>query len=152
MPFIRYGVQDIGVAMADECPCGNKLPLMKVVEGRRNSFLIFPGGHVVAPMSLIEAMKAFRFVREIAQYRVVQRKIDLVEIFVKKGHDKVDEESLARTLITNILEELPNVERVDLSGVRFDVRFVEDLPLAGRGKLNVVISNVRSDLKGTVLE
>lgn len=150
MPFIRYDVQDVGVTMEDECPCGKKLPLMKVVEGRNNSFLVFPGGHIVTPMSFIETMKAFRFVREIAQYRVVQDKIDLVEIYVKKADDKVDEESLRRTLITNILEGLPKVEGIDLSGVSFEVKFVDDLPLAGRGKLNVVVSNVKSDLKGTL--
>ncbi len=144
MPFIRYGVGDIGVPIDDECSCGRKLPLMKVVEGRSNSFLVFPNGHVVAPMSFIETMKAFRLVKEIDQYRVVQKREDLVEIYVKKTNDSVNEERLRNWLVANILEGLPKVENVDLSQVRFEVRFVDDLPLTGRGKLNVVFSHVQA--------
>lgn len=140
MPFIRYGIQDVGVPMDDECSCGRKLPLMKVVEGRSNSFLFFPDGHVVAPTSFIEIMKAFRLVKEIDQYRVVQKREDLVEIYVKKTSDSVNEERLRNWLVANILEGLSKVENVDLSKVRFKVRFVEDLPLTGRGKLTVVFS------------
>jgi phenylacetate-CoA ligase len=140
MPFIRYGIQDVGVPIDDECSCGRKLPLMKVVEGRSNSFLFFPDGHVVAPTSFIEIMKAFRLVKEIDQYRVVQKREDLVEIYVKKTSDSVNEERLRNWLVANILEGLSKVENVDLSKVRFKVRFVEDLPLTGRGKLTVVFS------------
>ena len=35
-PLIRYAVGDVGVPVDGECPCGRKLPLMKVVEGRRD--------------------------------------------------------------------------------------------------------------------
>lgn len=144
MPFIRYGTMDIGVPIDDECPCGRKLPLMKVVEGRSNSFLIFPDGHVVTPMSFIETLKAFKLAKEIDQYRVVQKKRNLVEIYVKKSSDSVDEDRIGSWLIANILDGLPKVERVDLSEVTFEVKFVDELPLSGRGKLNVVVSHVQA--------
>ena len=144
MPFIRYGSMDIGVPMDDECPCGRKLPLMKVIEGRSNSFLTFPDGHVVTPMSFIEILKAFKLVDEIHQYRVVQKSKSLIEIYVKKTGDKVDEDKVRSWLIANLLDGLPRVERVDLSEVTFKVKFVDKLPLTGRGKLNVVFSNVQA--------
>ena len=144
MPFIRYGTMDVGVPINDECPCGRKLPLMKVVEGRSNSFLVFPDGHVVAPMSLIETMKAFRLVKEIDQYRVVQKTRNFVEIYVKKTNEKVDEDRIGSWLLANILDGLPKVEKVDLSQVTFEVKFVDELPLTGRGNLSVVVSHVQA--------
>ncbi len=144
MPLIRYGVQDMGVPIDDVCPCGIKLPMMKVVEGRSNSFLVFPGGRVVSPMSFIETMKAFSYVKEIDQYRVLQKSENLVEISIKKTNETVDEQKLRKTLLTNIVSGLPKVENVDLSGVEFDIKFVDELPLVGRGKLSVVSSNVEA--------
>jgi phenylacetate-CoA ligase len=143
MPIIRYGVRDIGVPIDDMCPCGNKLPLMKVVEGRSNSFLVFPHGHIISPMSFIETLKAFCYVNEIDQYRVLQKKEDLIEIWVKKTNENVDEGLLEERLIKNIHEGLPKVENVDLSEVQFKVKFVQELPKIGGGKLNVVISDVQ---------
>jgi len=142
MPFIRYGTMDIGVPIDEECPCGRKLPLMKVVEGRSNSFLVFPDGHVVPPMSFIETLKAFMLTEEIDQYRVIQKSKNFVGIYVKKTRENVDEEKIRSWLLTNILDGLPKVEKVDLSEVTFEVKFVDELPLSGRGKLNVVVSHV----------
>jgi len=144
MPFIRYGTMDIGVPIDEECPCGRKLPLMKVVEGRSNSFLVFPGGHVVSPMSFIETLKAFTLTGEIDQYRVVQKSENFVEIYVKKTKEDVDEGKIRSWLLANILDGLPKVEKVDLSEVAFEVKFVDQLPLSGRGKLNVVVSHVQA--------
>jgi len=146
MPFIRYGTQDLGVPVSDSCPCGIKLPLMKAVEGRSNSFLVFPDKHIVSPMSFIEILQAFRFVKEISQYRVVQKTNDLIEIYIKKTLDDVNEQSLTRTLLTNLSEGLPKVENVDVSKIKFEVKFVNDLPLTQRGKLNVIVSQVQSNL------
>lgn len=143
MPLIRYGMKDIGIPMDDMCPCGKKLPLMKVIEGRSNSFLVFPDGHIVSPMSFIETLKAFRYLDEVEQYRVLQKKKDLIEIWVKKVNNAVDERNLKKRLVSNIQEGLPKVENVDLSQVRFEIKFVEKLPTLGRGKLNVIMSDVQ---------
>jgi len=142
MPFIRYGVRDVGIPVDDECACGRKLPLMRVVEGRSNSFLVFPDGSVVSPMSFIEILRAFELVNEVEQYCIVQQSRNLVEILVKKAYDDVDEERVRKWLLGNVLEGLPRLENVDLSEVRFEVKFVDDLPTTKRGKLNVVVSNV----------
>jgi len=144
MPFIRYGTNDVGVRLDGNCACGRNLPLMSVAEGRNNSFLVFPDGHIVSPMSFIETLKAFVLVKEIEQYRVVQDRKDMVEILVKKAHEGVDEERIRAWLLTNILRDLPKVENVDLSGVKFEVEFVDDLPSTRTGKLNVVTSKVNS--------
>ena len=120
---------------------------MELINGRRNSFLVFPDNQVVAPMSFVEMVHAYSFVKEIGQYRVIQKRKDLVEIYVKKVNDSVDEKSLSERLLTNILKGLTEVEKVDVSKVRFEVEFVDEIPLSLRGKLNVIVSYVQSDLK-----
>jgi phenylacetate-CoA ligase len=142
MPLIRYGVADIGIPVDDECPCGRTLSLMKVVEGRSNSFLVFPGKHIVAPMSFIEVLKAFTLSEEIEQYRVIQKSENLVEIYVKKTSKYVDEEKIRSQLLANISNGLPRIAEVNFPEINFEIKFVEEIPLSGRGKLNVVFSHV----------
>jgi phenylacetate-CoA ligase len=140
MPFIRYGIKDIGIPIDDECPCGVTLPLMKMVAGRSNSFLTFPNGDRVGPWAIIEHLKAFMRVKEIDQYRVIQKKRDLIDIYIKKGNDQVDEEKLANFLTSNIRDGLQNFEKIDVSEVQFNVKFVEKLETTSRGKQNVIQS------------
>ncbi len=40
MPFIRYAIGDVGVPSDEICSCGRTLPLMKTVEGRKDSLLV----------------------------------------------------------------------------------------------------------------
>ena len=58
MPIIRYNIRDIGVSMDDECSCGVTLPKMKMIEGRRNSFILLPNGTAISPWKFIEEMTA----------------------------------------------------------------------------------------------
>jgi phenylacetate-CoA ligase len=144
MPFIRYGTRDICTPLDESCPCGRALPMMRVVQGRDNSFLVFADGHIVSPMSFIEILKAFLLVKEIEQYQVVQNGLNKIDILVKKAHKDVDESHLRDWLLANISHGLPRVENVDLSGVTFNVKFVDKLSLTPRGKLNVVTSNLNA--------
>jgi phenylacetate-CoA ligase len=142
MPLIRYGTRDIGTPLDGYCPCGRSLPLINVVEGRENSFLVFPNGHIVSPMSFIETLKAFLLVKEIEQYRIVQDKVDKITILVKKANEEINESRVRNWLLANIFHDLPRAENVDLSAITFEVKFVDKLPLTQRGKMNVVTSNV----------
>jgi hypothetical protein len=94
-------------------------------------------------MSFIEALQAFNFVKEIDRYKVVQDKKDSISILVKKTSPDVDEKVIATTLLSNIRVGLPKMAGVDISEVKLEVKFVDDIPLTARGKLNVVVSNVR---------
>ena len=142
-PIIRYNVKDVGVPISDECSCGINLPLMKVVEGRVNSFLVFAGNRVVNPMRFIEILGAFSLIEDIEQYRVIQEKIDKIRIIVKKSNNTVDETKLRNVLLGNLVKGLPNFAFSDKGELIFSVEFVEEMEHSATGKFSVVSSNVK---------
>jgi len=73
MPFIRYAVGDVGTPLDDECTCRRTFPLMKVQEGRKDSFIISPDGRVISPYEFMIAMYDFPYFQQIGQYRIIQK-------------------------------------------------------------------------------
>jgi phenylacetate-CoA ligase len=139
MPLIRYGVGDVGAASDEECSCGRVLPLMKVVEGRRDSVLVLPGGGFLSPVTFLAAMNAFDLYGQIEEFRLVQKKVDLFKIFVRKKDSRVDESVLGSRLATHVAKSLGT----DVSGVSVDVEFVDEVPVGSGGKHRSVVSEVR---------
>ena len=135
MPLIRYAVGDVGVPSEEECPCGRSLPLMKVVEGRKDSVLHLPGGRLLSPRAITNAVAAFT--DRIVQYRVVQRKIDLLDIYIQKKNN-VDE----RQLQTGLVKHLNRLLSLDRQHVSINVEFVKEMPKNKTGKLMAVSSEV----------
>jgi hypothetical protein len=91
-------------------------------------------------MRFIELLGAFKLDREIDQYQVIQETKTSMKILVKKTSAEVDEEEVAKTLKSNIVNGLPEVTGIDKMGIEVD--FVDDIPRSPRGKLNVVTSHV----------
>jgi phenylacetate-CoA ligase len=135
MPFIRYAVGDVGVPSDDECPCGRKFHLMKVVEGRRDSVLVLPDGRLLSPRILTNAMS--KFFEKIVQYRVVQKRVNLFEVFVqlKEG---VDEDVFESELAGHYRRVLGLGNDVAIM-----VKFVDEVPLGKSGKLMAVVSELK---------
>jgi phenylacetate-CoA ligase len=136
-PLIRYAVGDVGIPVEGECPCGRKLPLMKVVEGRSDSFLVLGDGRVLSPMAFWTIMRLFKYTDHIDKFRVVQRESGLIEIYVKKENTNIGEDFLETKLVEHI-EKCLHIE--EPSSITFNVRFVEEIPLDKSGKLRSVIS------------
>lgn len=138
MPLIRYAVGDVGVASAEECTCGVGFPMMKVIEGRRDSILFLPDGRPLSPIAFVYAMQLFRLFERIDQWRVVQKSDDSFRIDVKKADEKVDEQVMRAELTRHIRKTL------DLSSeIEVEVDFVDDIPLSKGGKMNKVVSKAR---------
>lgn len=138
MPFIRYAVGDVGIPSDEECPCGRTLPLMKMVEGRTDSFIFFPDGRVISPMALNAVGEMFKFHNNIDQYRIIQRRMDLIEFLIKLSSDGVDE----RTVEKELLKHLRRTLNISANKVTFEVKFVENFPLDKTGKLRKVVSEL----------
>lgn len=142
MPFIRYAVGDIGIASGDECQCGLKLPLMKMIEGRKDSLLVLPDGRLLSPRTFTIAMNMFESTKDIEQFRVLQRRRNLFEIRIRKRDDLVSEETMEKKLVTH-LQKTFNLKENELT---FEIRFVDNIPIDRTGKFSAVVSELRKSL------
>jgi phenylacetate-CoA ligase len=142
MPFIRYGLDDIGIpSESTECACGRTLPLMKIIEGRKNSLLSFPDGRVIAPFAFLVTVWMFKHYDSIDLFRVVQKRKDLIIFKLKLKEKTTDEEKIRRDLqehVRNVLDLSPEVA--------VETEFVDDIPLDSNGKFRIVISEASGSI------
>jgi phenylacetate-CoA ligase len=145
MPLIRYAVGDIGVRSDDECPCGISLPLMKVIEGRKDALILLPDGRMLSPRIFTVTMNMFESASHIDQFRIVQKRMDSFRIEIKKKDDLVDDSKMSSSLIAHLKSKL----KLDTYNVDFEVDFVDDIPLDKGGKLMAVVSELRGSTHAT---
>ncbi len=136
MPFIKYAIGDVGIPSDKTCTCGRTLPLMRMVEGRKDSLLLLPNGQMLTPRALTVAVHMFKLYDCIDKFRFTQKKIDVFEIEIKKNDKKIQEETLEKELLNHLRTTL------FLHDVKFQVKFVEDIPLDKNGKLRIVLSQL----------
>lgn len=143
MPFIRYAIGDIAVPdEEDTCPCGITLPLMKVVEGRKDAFLTLPGGRTFSPFIFNYAMSTFSLFRYIDQYQIHQKKVDQMDIYFKLSSSPIEQTKIAQEFSAHI-NKFFDLQNDD---VKFNISFVAEIPLSKTGKLRSVWSDVPNQL------
>jgi len=139
MPLIRYATGDVGRASDEhQCPCGRTFPLMKLIEGRKDSFVVFPDGRVLSALAVGWMMEYYKFYNCVEQYRVIQKKVNLFKFLIKKT-GSVDERTMENELLSHVRKMLHVTE----SEVAFQVEFVDDIPLDESGKLRKIISELK---------
>lgn len=138
MPLIRYNVKDVGVPSDEKCPCGRGLPLMEMVSGRTDDFLVLPSGRLVSPLSIWDS-EAFPHLEGISKYRIIQEKLDEFNILLvlKKGHGQEVVNQFEKGFRKALYDEDINV--------KIDV--LDAMPLDESGKLRRVVSKVSPSLK-----
>jgi len=138
MPFIRYSIRDVGKPSNDECSCGVAMPLMEVIEGRKDSFIVLPNGKVVSPRTFTVAMGMFEHYEDIEQFRIIQKSFDYFDVLLKMKKVDLDEGDIAERLRLHFQKVLG----VSAEDVTFNVSFVKKIPPSKGGKLSAVISEV----------
>ena len=108
MPFIRYKVEDVGVPLNKECPCGRGLPLMDKVTGRVADFLIKSDGTKIAGISLIE--NSLTRIPGIDQMQIIQNELNslLLKVVPGKGFNKIWQKEL-KTYFENCFDQKINI-------------------------------------------
>ena len=137
MPLLRYAIGDLGSPSDDVCSCGRTLPLMKMVEGRKDSVLTLPGGRTVSPMIFNFVMSSFKYYAEVEQFHIKQRKVDLFEVSLKMVDGWKAE--------SEVIQEFENhIRKFDdfANDVRFDVVVVDEIARSPTGKLLSVSSDL----------
>ncbi len=143
MPFIRYGLDDIGVKSdAVGCECGRNLPLMKVIEGRKCMLIALPGGRVLAPLAFTSSVLTFRQYSCIDLFRVIQKRRDLIVFRLKLKEPVADQSSFEREFVRHVRTMLGFAEELSV-----EVDFVDEIPLDKSGKFQLVISEVGNALQ-----
>ena len=130
MPLIRYDIGDIGVPGDEICPCGRGLPLMKIIEGRSDSFMQTPDGRIFAAMVWEPIM---RRIPGFYLFKAIQEKEDLIRILVVK--DQAFTESTAQQIVYDVHEVMGE-------GMHVDVEVVEEIPRDKSGKVRCAVSKV----------
>jgi phenylacetate-CoA ligase len=130
MPLIRYKIEDIGVPSDEMCPCGRGLPLMKLIEGRSDSFMQTPDGRIFSPIIWTLIM---RQIPGIGQFKAIQERRDLIRILVVK--DQAFTEATAWQIVHDVQEVMGEEMHVD-------VDVVEDIPRDKSGKVRCAVSKV----------
>lgn len=129
MPFIRYDLDDIGVPSDEQCVCGRTFPLITLVEGRTDDFLVMPSGVLVSPRKIVPLVEVTRGVRE---FQIVQEKKDLVTIYVVK------DESYSLKEEEKMIDRLKELFKED---VAIESEYVNEIKRK-KGKLRIVYSKV----------
>ncbi len=147
MPLIRYAIGDVGIPSNCSCDCERTLPMMRMVEGRKDSLLILPSGQMLTPRAFTFAVHLFEYYDQIEKFRVIQKKLDLFEFNLKlKNSSRVSGTVIERALLNHL------AKTFSLDGAKFFVNFVDDIPLDKNGKLSIVVSQLDSNSKAKLLE
>ena len=136
-PLLRYGQGDLGAlaspAEAAACPCGWRLPILRLESGRTNGFIALPGGRLC---SGVIASYICRDQPGVLQYRMHQRTVDDFDISIVPG--------AGFGLATRqTIEE--RCRRLCGPQVRVHWRVVDQIPAQASGKRSDFVSDVASD-------
>lgn len=139
LPFIRYRIGDLAVAMdpGEACPCGRGLPRLGRIEGRVQSIILGADGRAVPGSFFLHLLKDYDYL--VRQFQVVQEEPGTVVLKVVKGprFDSGPFES----------EVLGTLRRYLGRETRIEVAFVEAIPLVRTGKRQVAVSKIGIDFQ-----
>jgi len=133
MPLIRYNVKDVGVPSDEECPCGRGLPLMKIISGRADDFIILPSGKIVTSLEIWDS-EAFPRFEGISRYRIIQEKLDEFTILL------VLDEGYSPDIVDHFEKGFRKALNEEDIKVKIDV--VDAIPTDKSGKIRRLISKV----------
>jgi phenylacetate-CoA ligase len=133
MPLIRYRIADVGIPSQERCSCGRGLPLMKIVEGREDDFLVTLDGRVISP--LIFFPYPFANSEQIKQFRVIQERKDRLVIQVV-----LDESSRNESRIFE--KATREISRVFGDATQVEFQVLQSIERDPSGKIRKVISHV----------
>jgi phenylacetate-CoA ligase len=134
MPLIRYAIGDAGSYCLEQCSCGRGLPLMKIIEGRVDDFLVLPSGTVISPRNI----NFLENVKGILEYRIIQKKLDTILIQITKGPE------FSENTISQTKDEIRNGCLNE--DITIDVEIVDKISRDKSGKTRAVISELNKSI------
>lgn len=129
MPLIRYDIGDMGRPSEKKCSCGVNLPLMEIVEGRKEDFIRTKEGKLVHAAYLCYTLKD----DTVHEFKMYQKAMDflLVQIVKAPQYSADTEKTLERKLRTALGEE-----------VKIAFEYLDRIPREKSGKLRYFVSQI----------
>lgn len=129
MPLIRYDIGDMGRPSSATCSCGINLPLMDIVEGRKEDFIRTREDKLVHAAYLCYTLKE----DTVHEFKMYQKSLDHLHVqIVKSPRFTNDTESeLEHKLRTSLGDEM-----------RIDFEYLQKIPREVSGKLRYFVSEI----------
>lgn len=131
MPLIRYKIGDTGTMATQVCSCGRGFPMLKDITGRVFSHFVKKDGGVVHGQFFVGLLFFKPWVKE---FKVIQRKHDLIEILVASVSSP-DENDIAEITV--------KIKQVMGDDCQVKFTFVDDVPPSSSGKYLYTVSEVK---------
>lgn len=122
--------------MNDECSCGRALPLMKMLEGRKDDFLTALDGRIISPR-IVGPSWPFGNLGVTKQFKMIQERRDKVTIQLVGA-----ESMLTAGVQENVKKE---IQKVLGAGIQVNFQLVDHIDRDAGGKLRRTISYVPAD-------
>jgi phenylacetate-CoA ligase len=129
MPLIRYDIGDVGKYSSQKCNCGVHLPLMKMVEGRKEDFILKQNGDLVHAAYLCYTLKE----DSVHEFKMYQKSADWVHVQIVKSPSFTSKSE--RSLENNLRSELGDKLRITFE-------YKERIPREKSGKLRYFVSEI----------
>ncbi len=133
MPLIRYMNGDRAVLSKQPCSCGNPLPIMEKVEGRKLDIIKTPQGGKIPGIFFPHLFKEFIGVE---RFQVRQKKISEIDILM------VVNEQFSKNNEKQIEDEF---KKYTMGSVKINFFKVDDIPLTASGKYRVTICEIADE-------
>lgn len=130
MPLIRYVNGDRATLENESCRCGNPLPVMSSVDGRKLDIIKTPSGKIIPGELFPHLFKEFS---GIIRFQVKQSKLDELTILMIINSDFSDDDQ------QKIQDEINKYAAHELA---LNFSFVDDIPLTSSGKHRVTICEI----------
>jgi phenylacetate-CoA ligase len=140
MPFIRYRVGDLAVAMDNSkaSPCGRGLSRIGQIEGRVQAIIVGTNGNYVPGTFFAHLFKDYDHI--VAQYQVVQEKLGAITLKIVKAQ---------RFNLEGFQEILDQLHHFLGKDMEITVEHVDLIPLGRTGKRQGAISKLGIDWQNT---
>jgi len=129
MPLLRYDIGDIGKPSAKKCSCGVNLPLMEIVEGRKEDFIRTKDDKLVHAAYLCYTLKD----DSVHEFKMYQKDINRLNVIIVKSPSYNENTE-------NILEEKLRTSLGNEMQINFE--YCERIPREKSGKLRYFVSEI----------